>query len=535
MKVIDVIQGSPEWLCIRSNHFTASEAPAMMGASKYLSRTELLRQKATGIVPDVDAAKQTLFDRGHDAEAGARSIIEAQIGTELFPVTATLKIDGLNLLASLDGISMDETIIWEHKLWSDDLAFQVREEKLGAHYYWQLEQALLVTGAEKAVFTCSDGTAEKMVSMEYWSQPERRAQLIAGWKQFEKDLESYQHVEHAEKPQAEAIMQLPAVVINATGGLSVCNLREIAPRFDAFLSGAKTSLVTDDDFANGEATAKFSRNTAKTLKMKAKEVIGQIATVSEAVNTLELYAEKFDKLGLVLEKAVKEQKESIKLKIIGDAKHAFMNHVNALYEETKPIEIPVEQPDFAGAMKGMRTIASLHNAVDTALAAHIIKADAAAKDIRAKLAWYREGYAAYPQLFADMRDIIRKDFDDFKLVVMTRIDVHEKAQAAKLEAERDRIRKEEEAKAQAKVAEADAALKKMQSAPVVLPDAQTTAWPNPIPATPAGMTMTIDPVGAPPPWQAARDRVGAMLDDLTLAELGLVERYITHREWVKAA
>ena len=111
MLIHNVPQGSPEWLSLRSSYFTASEAPAMMGASKYQSRTELLAQKKTGIVPEVSPAQQKLFDRGHETEALARAIIEAQIGEDLFPVVAT---EG-NLLASVDGMDMLGNVLFEHK------------------------------------------------------------------------------------------------------------------------------------------------------------------------------------------------------------------------------------------------------------------------------------------------------------------------------------------------------------------------------------------------------------------------------------
>ena len=52
MKVHNVQQGSPEWHALRANYFTASEAPAMMGASKYQTRDDLLAMKKTGIVDE---------------------------------------------------------------------------------------------------------------------------------------------------------------------------------------------------------------------------------------------------------------------------------------------------------------------------------------------------------------------------------------------------------------------------------------------------------------------------------------------------
>ena len=72
MIIIEAHQGSTEWLEIRSRHFTASEAPAMLGLSKYKTRQTMLREKATGLTEEVDANKQRLFDAGHDAEDAAR-------------------------------------------------------------------------------------------------------------------------------------------------------------------------------------------------------------------------------------------------------------------------------------------------------------------------------------------------------------------------------------------------------------------------------------------------------------------------------
>lgn len=103
MKIHNVAQGSAEWLALRAKFRTASEAPAMMGASKYQSRTDLLMAKKTGITPDVTPSQQFIFDKGHATEAMARPLAEALIGEELYPIVAT---EG-NLLASMDGATTD--------------------------------------------------------------------------------------------------------------------------------------------------------------------------------------------------------------------------------------------------------------------------------------------------------------------------------------------------------------------------------------------------------------------------------------------
>ena len=89
MKTHNVRQGSPDWLALRSQYFTASEAPAMLGLSKYQTRTELLHQKHTGLAAEVDAHTQGLFDRGHAAEAAARVLAENMLGEDLYPATGS--------------------------------------------------------------------------------------------------------------------------------------------------------------------------------------------------------------------------------------------------------------------------------------------------------------------------------------------------------------------------------------------------------------------------------------------------------------
>ncbi|MCW8965258.1 MAG: YqaJ viral recombinase family protein, partial [Candidatus Pacearchaeota archaeon] len=171
METLNLIQGTTEWHRVRLQHGTASEAPAMMGCSKYMTRSQLLDLKKTGIAEEIDAHTQRLFDKGHAAEASIRQVVEKLIGADLYPVTGTETIDGTRLLASFDGITMLEDIVFEHKLWNKKLAADVVTESLDPHYYWQLEQQLLVSGAKKAIFVVSDGTEENMVFMWYEPQP----------------------------------------------------------------------------------------------------------------------------------------------------------------------------------------------------------------------------------------------------------------------------------------------------------------------------------------------------------------------------
>lgn len=467
MEIIDLVPNTPEWLQYRTTKRNASDAPAMLGMSKYKSRDEFLRERATGNVAEVSAATQKIFNDGHRFEALARSRAEEIIGEDLAPIVG---YEG-DFSASFDGITFMENVIWEHKTLNDEIRAAQSVEDLHPQYHIQMEQQLLVSGAEKCLFHATKWSNDNVLLEEkrFWYEPnlDLRNQIIAGWEQFKKDVESYVFVEVVEPPKAEALKELPAVTIQVKGELTLSNLGDVTPLFDKFLAEAKTTLATDDDFAIAEAEAKLGRETAKRCKLTAKAVIDQISTVSEAVKTLELYAEKFDKLALSQEKAVKEQKEARKAAAKLERDGAYAMFIAEIEEGIAPIRLTLAQddkPDFVGAMKGQRTLSSLYNKLDAELARAKIAASIVSNDIRAKLNWCKESSAGYGFLFNDLQQIIYKSEDDFKLLVTTRIDQHKQAEAEKLEAERQRIAAEEKAKAEQQ-AKADVVVTKFVSLP----------------------------------------------------------------------
>jgi len=455
-----LIQGTQAWHDYRATHLNASDAPAVLGQSSYTSRNQLIKQRATGIMPAVDATTQRRFDDGHRFEALARPLAEAIIGEELYPVTGSLG----QYSASFDGLTMGEDIGFEHKSLNDTLraafdqidtiAPEYRDRdgglELPLEYQIQMEHQCMVGDCEKVLFMASKWDGDELVEERHcWYFPslQLRKHIVDAWGQFEEDVAAYQHIEPAAKPEAEVQAQLPAVVINVTGQLSASNLAEVTPKFDAWLAGTKTDLVTDHDFANGESNAKFSRATAKALKTKAKEVVDQIASISDAVRTLDLYASKFDALGLKLEKAVKEQKELIKSSLINEVRNKLSEHCARLDERIGKRYLPPIQGNWNEVVKNKRTIESLRNAIDTELARAKIEASEIADRISLNLK--TSGLADYPFLFADMATLCLKANDDFAAVAAARIQSHQAQEAARIEAETARIAEQERIKAEA--------------------------------------------------------------------------------------
>lgn len=448
-EVLSVTQGSDEWLAIRANHFTASEAPIALGQSKYTSRTELLRQKATGVVEEAGAYKQALFDQGHATEAMARTFAEEIIGSDLYPTTVKATIEDLDMLASLDGQTMDEVIIWEHKLRNDELVAAVKSGNLDPHYTIQMDQQLLVSGAEKCLFMASNGTRESMVWCWYKSSQDKFDALIAGWKQFSRDLAAYVPAVTEAKPVGRTPETMPALRIEVTGMVTASNLQAYRDHAMEVFGSINRELTTDQHFADAEKTVKWCEEVESRLKAAKEHALSQTESIDTLFKTIDDITAEARTVRLELDKLVTKRKGEVKDGIVLGGKKAYEQHIADLKTETGGAWIVLTPPDFAGAIKGKRTVASIQDAVNTVLANAKIEADASAKRIRANLACVKEDGAEYEFLFADKLALIGKPLEDLQLVVKTRIADHK---AAEDKRKAEALAREEEAKAKAAAA-----------------------------------------------------------------------------------
>ncbi|MEO4015529.1 YqaJ viral recombinase family protein [Pseudomonas rossensis] len=467
MKIHNVAQGSADWHALRGKHFTASEAPAMKGASKYQTRTELLTLKKTGITPDVTQSQQYIFDKGHATEAAARPLVEVMIGEELYPVVGTLG----NLLASMDGVTMLGETLFEHKLWNESLVAQVKAEDLAPHYYWQLEQQLLVSGAERVIFVCSDGTAENFVSMEYRPVAGRAAQLVEGWKQFEVDLANFEMADAPSIVGGKAPDELPALRIELTGMVTASNLKVFEQSALAVIDSVKTTLQTDQDFADAKKAVKWCGDVEEAVAAAKKQALSQTQTIDELFSPLDRISAHARETRLKVDKLVKAQELLVKTNIKQKAEQALFDHIAAINKTLGKVVLPNVAVDFAGAMKNKRTIASLQDAVDTELARAKIDASQAADCIRLNLSSLAELAVDHVFLFSDIQQLVLKANDDLVALIKVRISEHIKAEEEKAEATRKRIRDEELQRI------ADDEKAKLAVAPVVEPAPVSTSAP----------------------------------------------------------
>ena len=469
MKIHNVAQGSAEWLALRAQHRTASEAPAMMGTSKYQSRTDLLIAKKTGITPDVTPSQQFIFDKGHTTEAMARPLVEALIGEELYPIVAT---EG-NLLASMDGATMLVDTLFEHKLWNESVVAQVKAGDLAPHYYWQLEQQLLVSGAERVIFVCSDGTPENFVHLEYRPVAGRATQLVEGWKQFEADLANFEMADAPSIVVGKTPDELPALRIELTGMVTASNLKVFEDSALAVIDSVKTTLSTDQDFADAKKAVKWCGDVEEAVASAKKQALSQTQSIDELFSSLDRISAHARETRLKVDKLVKAQELLVKTTIKQKAELALADHIAAINKTLGEVTLPHVVSDFAGAMKNKRTIASLQDAVDTELARAKIDASQAADGIRLNLTSLAELAADHAFLFSDVQQLVTKANDDLVTLIKFRISEHQKAEQEKADAKR--IADEQEAQRLATIKPESLAEKMATPEPVRTAPVQTAA------------------------------------------------------------
>lgn len=452
--IVPFQQGTEEWAQHRARSLNASDLAAAMGISPYLSRADLIKRIATGIVHEVDAATQRRFDKGHEVEAAARPLAEEIIGEELYASVFAAEVDGLHLSASLDGHTLLNEVTWEHKQANADLVASLQRGVIPEQYHPQMEQGLMLTGAERCLFMASNGTRESAVHAWYDSTPELRAKIIPTWKQLMADVAAYVPTEQAAPVVAAPVETLPAVSVKVDGALAiVSNLPDFGTALRAFIEKIPVQPSTDQEFADTEAACKALKKAEDALDAAESNALAQLTDVDTMRRFVADYKALARTTRLQKEKLVAARKEAIKAEIVASGMSALAKHIRELNAAMPADYMPQVPADFGGCIKGLKSVDSIRNAVDTELANAKIRASEIANRIHANVKTLQEsGLVVH-----DAPALVLKQPDDLAAVIAQR----KAAEQARLEAERERIRAEEAARLER---EAEAARKVREAA-----------------------------------------------------------------------
>ena len=437
MQQHNLLQGSAEWHAFRRQHYTASDAPAMLGVSPYKTRAELLREKATGIAPEVTPAQQRVFEHGHALEAAARPVAEAIVGEELYPVVGSAG----KLAASFDGLTMLGDTAFEHKTLNQSLRYEwdeARGDHLPEHYRAQMEQQLMVSGAERVLFMASERAADgALISKHCWyaSDPAMRERITAGWAQFERDLQAWQPEAAPATVQATPTPSLPAVVVQVQGSLTVGgNLSAFGDALRAFIERIPAQPATDQEFADADAACKTLKKAEDALEQAESSALAQISDVEamrRAVADLRSLA-RITRLATA--QLVKAERAARKTARVMQAKQQFARRVQELQGQVQGIGLRVSEPDWAGVIKGLSSLASIDEKLTAALLAGQAEAEAAARRVAENLKQL-DAVSEYALLFADRAELVHKDAETLALIIAQRIEAHRRQEAERQQAE----------------------------------------------------------------------------------------------------
>lgn len=445
MKTHNLVQGTPEWHRHRAQHDNASDAAAMMCASSYKTRDQLLHERATGITPEVNAATQRLFDSGHRFEALGRPLAEAIIGESLYPVTGAQ--DEGRMSASFDGLTVQDDVAFEHKRLNSRLRAAFAEIKdavstgvlidgvhkthcaaqlLPKEYQLQMEQQCAVSGCEKVLFMASEwGENDQLIEEHHcWYTPnlELRAAIVAGWAQFHKDLAAYAPPAPKAAPVVgRAPEHLPALRIEVSGAVTASNLAQFKATALAAIAGVNRTLSTDADFADAEASVKWCSEVESRLAAAKQHALSQTVDIDALFRTMDDIAAEARRVRLELDKLVRQRKEQIRGEMVAGGLVALRRHIYALNESAGQGFVPLVAADFGAAIKGKRSIEGMQSAINDELARAKTEANSVAQRIEDNIAMMRgaEGFRAW--LFPDIATIALKARDDFAALVQARI------------------------------------------------------------------------------------------------------------------
>ena len=462
-EILTLAQGSAAWHQHRATALNASDAPAMLGISPYKSRAELVRERATGIGPEVTPEQQRIFDRGHRIEALARPQAEAVIGEDLSPCVGTSG----KFSASFDGITFTGDTAWESKTMNavlrEAMPYAVCDDSYGArlpeYYRAQMEHQAMVSGCERILFTAAalldDDELGEIRHCWYTPDLAMRARLVAGWEQFEKDVAAYVPTEQAAPVVAAPIESLPAVVVQVQGALTVGgNLPAFGQALRAFIERIPAKPETDQQFADAEAACKALKKAEDALAQAEDGALAQISDVEQMRRTVADLKNLARSTRLATEKLVAAEKEARREQLVRQTQASMIEHVmelNRLLQADGAGHLPTPPAGlFAPCIKGLKSLDSMRDKLTAELLAHKTQAGLQATRMHANRASLRTPEGDWIFLFADFAQVGTKEAEDFAALAQLRIGQHQQREFARLEAERARIRAEEERRAREK-------------------------------------------------------------------------------------
>jgi len=184
MRIIDLEQGTKEWLSWRKTVITATDCPAILGSSPWVTPFKCW-QKKLGLMPEQKG--NNAMERGKRLEPIIRDRFIKKFGMNMTPlVVESSEYEFLG--ASLDGISDCKKYILEIKTGGQDLYRMAMQGFLPLYYLDQIQHQLLVTGAKKCFYQVGSEDEEKDIVIEVLPDPTFKNRFLPKARSFWKGV-----------------------------------------------------------------------------------------------------------------------------------------------------------------------------------------------------------------------------------------------------------------------------------------------------------------------------------------------------------
>lgn len=430
----DIRQNTPEWEEWREQHLGSSDAPAMLGESSHVTRTELIERIALGIKKEAGYFMKRIQRRGHALEAKARSeFAEIIVGDDL---PATVMSYGI-LSASLDGRTPDGKIIMEHKSLNDSIRAAGCVEMLPVKYHIQMEQQLYVSGAEKCLFVASGSDDEEAIHYWYESDPVLLARILAGWDVLLEDAKNYKRAPAEDEAVIEVVADFPVISAKVNGSISIIdNFGDVESSVNDFLANKLIKAPVDDnDFANLDNQIKAIKRAEDMLKQAGNDVISQAEAVAAFMRRKTALEKALQSARLSAEKIVKDRKASIKQ----DEIDRGAAEIKA-YMDSRGGDMPIGTEldvlgrgilDISEYTKNLKTIKSIKERISVGVSERKIQINQFIDDVTEKVEWLDEEYPEMRVAVPDLARLVTISEGDFRSEVKARVERYQAAQKDK--------------------------------------------------------------------------------------------------------
>ncbi len=143
-EIVNLQQGTPEWLEFRKNHIGASDAPIIMNESPWKTKHKLWKEKV-GL--DSGSFSNKAMERGIELEPKARRRYIEMSGVEVVP-TVVRSLENDFMMASYDGLSKDCKTSVEIKCPGKEDHELAKKGLIPTKYRYQLMQQMYLVKSE---------------------------------------------------------------------------------------------------------------------------------------------------------------------------------------------------------------------------------------------------------------------------------------------------------------------------------------------------------------------------------------------------